>query len=355
METLCYSSEIKVVMNLNDRIAVMAQLGEYIQNGADELNGAVTQATLNNPWFTTDNINHALKALAENYLDKEALINWAIESRAGDTSPKNIGLILAGNIPMVGFHDLLSVFISGHKAKLKFSSKDDKLIPFLIDKIVMMNPGSAGYFERVEKMSGIDAIIATGSNSTGSYFEKYFGHLPHVIRKNRHAVAVLKNEVSRGDLEELGKDIFQYFGLGCRNVSKLYLEKGFDIQRFFDAMLPFGDIINHHKYKNNYDYNNALFLLNKEEFLTNNFLIVRESADISSRIASVHYEYFENDQLLSEVLNSSKEEIQCVVSNSAFESFDCVAFGQAQNPRLNQYADGVDTMKFLTGLYDQNK
>ena len=350
MEALCNPPEIKNVMKLNDRIALMSQLGSRLLEGSDGLNNAIIKATQYNPWFTKESIDHGLHALANNYLNFDALQEWTSQYRVEDSAGKKIGLILAGNIPMVGFHDILSVFLSGNVAKIKLSSKDEVLLKFIIDELNLIEPGIAPYFEIVDKLNNIDALIATGSNSTGSYFEKYFGHVPHIIRKNRHAVAIVKNDTSTDALSELGKDIFTYFGLGCRNVSKLYLEEGFDLQKIFDAILPYSSVIDHHKYKNNYDYNNALYLLNQEEFLTNNFLIVKESTDISSRIASLHYEYFDSEESLMKNLEVNKDLIQCVVSDEPIGQFSNITFGAAQFPRLDDYADGVDTMEFLTQL-----
>ncbi|NNE26965.1 MAG: acyl-CoA reductase [Saprospiraceae bacterium] len=339
-------------MQLQERIELMSKLGDLLSKGDDELDVTISKAALHNPWFTQASVRHAIDAVCKNFLEKEALKAWSDNYNISDKYKKNVGLILAGNIPMVGFHDLLSVFISGHVAKVKLSSKDEVMMQFIISQLKRLDARSNSYFEVVDRLNDIDAMIATGSNSTGNYFSKYFGHLPNIIRRNRHAVAVVPNSISKEALSNLGKDIFTYFGLGCRNVSKLYLEDGFEIQRFFDAIVSYGDVIYHNKYKNNYDYSNALYLLNQIEFLTNNFLIVRESRDITSRIASVHYEYFTDLNQLESDLVANKDAIQCVVSQRAIGNLNCVNYGEAQSPSLTQYADGVDIMQFLTELHD---
>ena len=233
-----------------------------------------------------------------------------------DLNSKTIGLILAGNIPLVGFHDVLSVFISGHRSQIKLSDKDKFLLPFLTNQLLRINPEYSSCFEYVNRLKDYDAIIATGSNTTGNYFEKYFRNVPHIIRKNRHGVAVICNDVKDEELVELGSDIFAYYGLGCRNVSKLYLENGFEIDRLFKAAATHEEVMKHNKYMNNYDYNNAMYLLNKEDFLTNDFLLLRESTDISSRIATVNYEYFQDTDSLIPELRNKQQEIQCVVSHN---------------------------------------
>ncbi|MCB0762940.1 MAG: acyl-CoA reductase, partial [Flavobacteriales bacterium] len=251
----------------------------------------------------------------------------------------------AGNIPLVGFHDVMCVLLSGHKAKLKFSSDDNKLFPLLLQVLVKLEPQFAGYMDTTDgKLEGFDAVLATGSNNTSRYFEHYFGHVPHIIRRNRHSAAVLTGSESDEELKALGHDIFDYFGLGCRSVSKLYLPNGYDFNTFFGAIFDFGDIVNHHKYANNYDYNKAVWLLNKEDLLDNGFVLLRKSTDMTSPTGSLHYEFYDSLDQVRTDLQARSEEIQCVVG----EGF--VPFGKSQSPRLNDYADGVDTMVWLAQL-----
>lgn len=337
-------------MTLDSRIELLGKLGDKLTASDDSLEAVVTKAVRENPWFTMDSVQKSFDAIASQYLDRDKLKTWVSQYQIPEEDYKRVALILAGNIPMVGIHDVISVFVSGNKALIKLSDKDKVLIPFLIDTMISLGPNARDYFEIVPKVSNFDAVIATGSNASGSYFERYFSDVPNIIRKNRNGVAVLYNSVSSNELQALGDDIFTHFGLGCRNVSKLYLEEGFELQRIFEAVLDHGDVISHHKYKNNYDYNNALFLLNNESFLTNNFLILKEETSVSSRIASLHYEYFKNEDELQDLIKSKETEIQCVVGHATIDGLDVIPFGQAQYPSITQYADGVDTLEFLSRI-----
>ena len=253
---------------------------------------------------------------------------------------------MAGNIPLVGFHDLLCVLITGNKALVKLSSNDQKLIPLLIDFLIDIEPSLKDkvIFTK-EKLDHYDAVIATGSNNTARYFEYYFGKKPNIIRKNRNSVAVLSGKESQEELTALGEDIFRYFGLGCRSVSKIYLPKEYNIDTFFKAMFPYNSIINHHKYANNYDYNKAVYLMSEFKILDNGFLILKEEESFGSPIASLFYEYYEDVSTLKEKLKDNKENLQCIVSSGFVE--DEISFGNTQKPMLNDYADGIDTIAFL--------
>lgn len=341
-----------MTMTIAQRIDSLIKLGDILKDDySPEIEVVIHNSSIENPWFTTDNIRLSLDAIANSYLDKEALNTFAKRYHLDDEIvSKRIGLVLAGNIPMVGFHDILCSYLLGHISVIKLSDKDKLLIPYLTGLLADINPDSSLYFEYVDKLSGYDAVIATGSDNTARLFEFYFREYPHIIRYNRNAVAILTGDESEEELTLLANDIFSYFGLGCRNVSKLYLPEGYPIGKLFEAFKPYQDIIYHNKYKNNYDYNVALYLLNKEPFLQNEFIVLREAKEIPSRIATVHYEYYTDLDVLSNQLHDNLDKIQCVVSNQALKSIEIVPIGQAQNPHLDTYADGVDTIQFLLSL-----
>lgn len=299
-----------------------------------------------NAWFTKDSIDSALYGIV--YMLKEkSLDDWiANYSSLQDEvlDPKRVGIVMAGNIPLVGFHDFLSVLVSGNKAICKMSSSDNRLWPIIIQILVELDPRFNDYIKIVDKLKDVDAVIATGSNNTSRYFEYYFAKYPHIIRKNRNAVAVLKGEESKEELENLAKDVFSYFGLGCRNVSKIYLPEGMDLNKVIGAFYDYGDIINHNKYANNFDYNKTIMLLDQEEILENGFLIFKQSDELVSPLATLYYDYYSNYDDLIEELEAKEDQIQCIVGR------DQIEFGKAQLPELWEYADGVDTMQFLIGL-----
>ncbi len=338
-------------MQLNERIIAFSKLGEVIVRSNEELEAQVGKARYMNPWFTNESIWDSLNAIRSNFLNRDNLESWLNDYKLTEiSSPKSVGLILAGNIPLVGFHDVLSVLITGHKALIKYSEKDTVLTSFLLNELVKIEPRFDKQIEVQERLKDFEIVIATGSNNTGKYFEKYFCKVPNVIRKNRNAVGVIYNDVNDTDLKEIGKDIFQYYGLGCRNVSKLYIEDSFKIDRLFESIYDYYEVINHNKYKNNYDYSNALFLLNSEKFLTNDFLILRPHTDIASRIATVHFEIFTDTNVLVNHLNENANNIQCVVSSKPINGVKTFDLGQAQSPSLSDYADGVDTISFLKNI-----
>ena len=251
---------------------------------------------------------------------------------------------------MVGFHDLLCTFIWGHQAVMKFSSKDDVLIPAVLEILTDLDPRIRDQFEKVDKLSGFDAVIATGGETASVHFEYYFSKYPHIIRSNRSSVALLQGNESKTDIEALGSDVFDYFGLGCRSISKVYIPEDFDTDRLFEGFYRFAGIENHNKYKNNYDYNCAIYLVSREPILTNGFIILRESRDIASRIACLHYERYDDLEYVAWDLDQQAEKIQCVVSQRDVPGWEVTGFGQSQKPSLGDYADNVDTMEFLAGL-----
>jgi hypothetical protein len=296
-----------------------------------------------NGWFTEKSVRNSLLAWSE-LLREENLISWT-SAYNFSTDPKRIGIIMAGNIPLVGFHDFLSVVISGNKAVVKLSSDDKNLLPAIVKILLIFNEGLG---ERIEisqgKIGEIDAVIATGSNNSMQYFNQYFGKYPHLFRKNRTSIAIIEGNESKAELESLGADIFTYFGLGCRNVSQVFIPKDYDINLIFEAIITHSEIVNHHKYANNYDYNKAIHLMNQEQILDNGFVLFKESDQLFSPLAMLFYHRYENQNELELYLHNNKENIQVVVGKSY------VPFGKAQTPELNDYADGVDTMKWLEEL-----
>ena len=301
----------------------------------------IIRAKVKNQWFSESNTKQAFLALST-MLKKEELINWLDQYSIKSRDTKTVAIIMAGNLPLVGFHDLMCVLFSGNKALIKLSSDDDVLLPPIVNFLNVLEPELKDMVSFVEgRMEGFDKVIATGSNNTSRYFESYFGKYPNIIRKNRSSVAILEGDESKEELEALGNDIFSYFGLGCRNVSKLYLPEGYDLDVFFKSIYSFGDIINHNKYANNYDYNKAVWLLNEDKILDNGFIILKESNEISAPTASLYYEYYSDSIQLERKLKEIEDQIQCVVSKNH------ISFGEAQNPSLNDYADRVDTMSFL--------
>jgi len=296
-----------------------------------------------NGWFTKENVKQSLKALGDR-LNETELENWTANYSFSNT-PKNIAVIMAGNIPLVGFHDFLSVLISGNNVVAKLSSDDKTLLPALAQHLITFVPELK---ERIKFSLGpigdVDAVIATGSDNSLKFFKEYFGKYPHIFRRNRTSIAVLSGEEEQLDVEQLGLDIFSYFGLGCRNVSHILIPEGFEMNRFFEGVFKYSDVINNNKYGNNYDYNKTVYLMNKHELLDNNFVLLRESDELFSPLAMIHYHYYKTQQDIDDYIKMHEENIQAVVGNNQ------LAFGAAQCPKLNDYADGVDVMKWLEEL-----
>ncbi len=338
-------------MNLEERIKAFSLLGEILRdnlkgnagNILPKLNAIIKNQVNINPWFTEENVRSAVSEIA-GQLTKETLTKWTgfYPMLKANYKPLNIGLIMAGNIPLVGFHDFLSVLISGNKVVAKTSSKDSQLIVFVSDLLISINPAFREKIEFTQStLSGFDAIIATGSNNSSRYFEQYFGKYPHIIRKNRNSVAILDGDETKEELEELGKDIFSYFGLGCRNVSKLYVPEGYDISLLTNNWKKYSSIITHSKYANNYDYNKAVFIVSKEKFHDSGYILLKEDNKLSSPVSVLNYEYFESQSAVKEQIDILAESIQCIVGKGD------IPFGKAQSPNLWEYADGIDTVEFL--------
>lgn len=301
-----------------------------------------------NSWFKREQLEFAFKSWSD-ALTNDNLTKWLSAYNLTEDKLKTIGLILAGNIPMVGFHDVLSVLISGKKALIKLSSNDELLIPVLLKYLSTVEPQFKDRYEITkDKLQNFDAVIATGSDNTARYFDYYFGKYPNIIRKNRNSVAVLNGSESKEDLIALGEDIFRYYGLGCRNVSKLFVPKDYNFDNFFEGMFAYKDIIDDDKYANNYDYNKAVFLMSNFNLLDNGFLTIKEDTSYTSPISSVFYEFYTDLNDVEERLKTDTDKIQCIVSNNLVAN--SLPFGSTQKPELWNYADNVDTMKFLLSL-----
>ncbi len=337
-------------MTKQDRIEALATWGERLAAGDEYLQAVMQRTAYHNPWFTLANQELALKAITEHFLNRENLIQWLDQYKLDGVREVKVSLVMAGNLPLVGFHDVLCVLAAGMKAVVKLSDKDPYLLPAVLRVLAQVAPELAARCEIVERLSEMQAVIATGSNNSARYFEAYFGKYPHIIRKNRHAVAVLDGEETPAELHALGIDVFRYFGLGCRNVSKLYVPKGYNFEPLLEALHEYRDIVLHTKYKNNFDYNFALFILNKVPYVANGCIMMIEEPGLSSAIATLHYDYYEDKSALETVLKTKEEEIQCIVASKPLGALSTIPFGKAQEPALWDYADGVDVMAFLQGL-----
>ncbi|HSU26950.1 MAG TPA: acyl-CoA reductase [Chitinophagaceae bacterium] len=332
-------------MNLPHRIDLMARLGAYIISSPPDWQMAREKAGYENGWFTPAFIDKAANHIAENWLHKNSLEKWIAPYTFPheQKDPRTVGIVMAGNIPLVGFHDMLAVFISGHRALIKTSSKDRVLITELIEKLKAFDPRVGEWIQVAEMLKGADAYIATGSNNSSRYFEHYFGKYPHIIRGNKTSVAVLTGNESIEELEQLADDVHLYFGLGCRNVTKIYLPPHFEFITLLDVFKKYHYIADHHKYKNNYDYNLAILLLNKKYYMTNGSILLVEEASPFSPISQLHYESFTDRESLMDSLDRDIR-LQCIVSKER------QPFGRSQCPALHDYADGVDTLAFLAKL-----
>ncbi|MEO6070544.1 MAG: acyl-CoA reductase [Chitinophagaceae bacterium] len=332
-------------MNLQHRLDLLVRLGHYMSEQSEEWLQAKETAFHKNNWFLPAFIDQAVSVIVSNYLQPKNLNEVAESYHLPFTNPapKKVGIVMAGNIPLVGFHDLLCTFLTGHYAVIKLSSKDDVLTEHLIQTMIKWNEETAPYFSISTLLKGCDAYIATGSNNTARYFEFYFQKYPHIIRKNRTSVALLRGDESPEELEKLAEDVHLYFGLGCRNVTKLYVPQGYDFIPLLDSFNKYSYLIDHHKYKNNYDYNLALHLLNKKYYMTNGTTLLIEEASLFSPISQVNYEYYEEEQNASEKLKNN-DAVQCIIGRNN------VPFGIAQYPCMTDFADGVDTLQFLLNL-----
>lgn len=353
------------MLTLEARVAALAQLGVVMKAigrgevwaghaiGLDEaeyvaLDTVVRRAHIQNGWATEENVRHAFKAWGE-ALHRRSIEAWIAaypELSSARGVQRTVGLILAGNIPLVGLHDVLCVWLSGHQARVKCSSQETELVPAVITVLDRFAPGTIEQvFFTTEKLGAVDALIATGSNNTARYFEHYFGHLPRIVRKSRVSLAVLDGTETEAELAALGEDVFRYFGLGCRNVSKVLVPQDFDLDRLFKAFFPLKDIVHHNKYANNYDYTRALWMLDRINFVENGFVLVKEDAALASPVATLFYERYDDIRTAETYIAAHREGIQCIVDHGGR-----IPFGRSQYPGLADYADGVDTLRFLLDL-----
>jgi len=337
-------------MTFQQRKEAFIQLGHFLQDAANNAHKAIVEAYLYNQWFTEESQRMALQAWAD-ALSEHKLNDWT--SKYDFEKPQNskiVAIIMAGNIPLVGLHDLICVLLSGHHTLVKLSS-DDKILPkFIVAALLQIEPAFADRITLLndEKLEKYDAVIATGSNNSNRYFEHYFSKVPNILRKNRNSIAVLTGHETDDEMKLLAKDIFTYFGLGCRNVSKLYIPKGFDMALFFENTKDYDLYLNHNKYANNLMYHKSIWLLNQDDFLENGLINLKEDKSFSSPLASVFYEYYNDISEIKAMLLERKDEIQCVVSKTDLGVN--IPFGKTQLPELWDYADNVDTIAFLLGL-----
>ncbi|MBK7129408.1 MAG: acyl-CoA reductase [Crocinitomicaceae bacterium] len=348
-------------MNLEEKIKLLSGLGNILDHLAEskpwpgfqvglskteyeEFEKLIERVHVHNGWFTKESVQTAFKGIAA-WLTEDALNAWTNQYLLQPQNPKRVAIVMAGNIPLVGFHDFLSVFLSGHISVIKLSSTDQHLFKAIMHYLGVMDERIKGLVEIKERFLGeFDAVIATGSDNSARYFESYFGKHPHIIRRNRTSVAVIDGSETKEELTELGKDIFTYFGMGCRNVSQLWMPTDFDLNRFFEAIYQFNPIIHHNKYANNYDYNKAVYLMNKANLLDNGFLLLKEDFNLNSPLGMIHYVRYQDSIDAEHFLADNKDRIQVIVGKNY------IPFGMSQKPGLTDYADGVDTMKFLAKL-----
>jgi len=338
-------------MNLNDRIELFSELGNILRDSlggkrtkySDQLNDLINTQHIKNPWFTPENVRMAAKAIADE-LTFENLTRWtglypAINQHF---KPVTVGIVMAGNIPLAGFHDFLSSLITGNNLIAKTSSKDPDLIVLISNILCDLNPGFKARIKYTgELLTDFDVVIATGSNNSSRYFEYYFGKYPNIIRKNRNSIAILDGKETDAELEALGSDIFSYFGLGCRNVSKIYIPSDYDLSMMTKNWGKFSGLVHHSKYANNYDFNKAIYLVNREKFTDTGFVLLKENQLLSSPVAVIYYEYYNSSEQIMKLVKDLKENVQCIVGRNY------INFGKAQSPDLWDYADGTDTIEFL--------
>lgn len=339
---------------VKQHITAFAELGDYLSQIDSKntlyspLMEIVHQSKHRNGWFTEENCLDALKNWGKT-LNENALNQWISPYDFAGNGNKNIGLILAGNIPLVGFHDVLSVLLCGHNATIKLSSTDPYLIPFLYKQLIFIDSIFEGRLQFTEnRLENFNAVIATGSNNAARYFDYYFAKVPNIIRKNRNGIAVLDGNETKEQLQGLANDIVQYYGLGCRSIAKVYLPRGYDINLIFGALYPYSNLMASAKYANNYDFNKAVFLMSEFDLLDNGFMLLRESDSFGSPVACLHYSYYDELASLQKTLKDQADNIQCI--SSALDIENAIPLGEAQSPSLWNYADGIDPINFLLGL-----
>lgn len=347
------------MMNLEDRLSAFDNLGRRLSQYLDlkqsspeaeslqDFLNVLRIAEQKNRWFIESNIEFALKTWAE-ILKYDNLKAWVNTYNFSESNLK-VGVVQAGNIPLVGFHDFLSVLISGYQFVGKLSSKDEVLPVFLSDLLCSIEPRFSEYISWETNLKSVDAIIATGSDNSARYFEYYFGNKPNLIRKNRSSWAIITGKETKEELALLGEDIFRYYGLGCRNLSKIFVPDHYNFASLFEAIEDYSWVYNNNKYANNYDYNQSVYLLNQIKFLQNGFLILKEDIQHHSPLSVIFYEYYSDINTVIQRVEDSKEDIQCVCDQNLVTNLS-IPFGDAQKPQLMDYADNVDTLKWLSQL-----
>jgi hypothetical protein len=331
-------------MNLSQRINLLEKLGEYLVSNDEELSSVKQKAYEKNKWFTEEFVNLSLQNISSEFLKQSKLEKWINHYHLDDNiNPQNVGIVMAGNIPLVGFHDFLCVFISGHQQSIKLSEKDSVLMAHLINKLIEWDKKVAGMVQVNDRLKNCDAYIATGSNNSSRYFKYYFGKYPSIIRGNKTSVAILSGNESEEELSLLSDDVHTYFGLGCRNVTKLYVPEGYDFVPVLNAFRKYNYFEDHTKYKNNYDYNLALLIMNNKKYMTNESIILLEDDNIFSPVSQLHYTFYRGKNVIPDDLIKN-ENLQCIVGN------EFTPFGKSQKPQLFDYADGTDVMEFLLAL-----
>lgn len=332
-------------MTLQVRITLLCQLGEYILSANAEWESTKERAYRENQWFIPEFIQQAVENIAHQMLNQRALEEWSAgySIPAENDRPKNIGIVMAGNIPLVGFHDFLSVFITGHHAVIKASSKDEVLIKHLIKKLYEWEITVQNQVSFAERLNNCDAYIATGSNNSSRYFDYYFGKYPNIIRKNRTSVAVLNGKETKEELEALADDAMLFFGLGCRNITQVFVPEDYDFIPLLNALKKYDYLMEYHKYKHNFDYHLALLIMGGKYYMNNDTVILTQYDSPFSPVSQIHYAHYSNKEQLNENLKQN-EQIQCIVGEGY------IPLGKAQCPSLTDYADGVDTLAFLMEL-----
>jgi hypothetical protein len=327
----------------------LSALRDILTQDSPERDRVISNAYAANPWFTPEFTRQAMQAIANEFLDEAKCADWLFRYPSPQAE-KSVAIIMAGNLPLVGFHDLFCTLASGHRAMVKLSEKDNLLLPWVTEQWTKQFPQLASRIIYAGRLESYDAVIATGSNNSSRYFEYYFRAYPHILRGNRNGVAVLTGEETMEDLQQLAFDVFLFFGFGCRNVSRIFLPTGYDMRIWTDAFASWKHLEDHNKYKNNLEYNFAIYIINSIPHINLGHLILKEDDAIASRIGCLHYSYYEDEVALHALLNDRREEIQCVLSLEEIPGWEHVRFGESQRPRLHQYADGVDTMQFLSSL-----
>jgi len=330
-------------MKLQNRIELLQQLKKYLNENDATWQDVKERASRNNGWFTPEFIDLALKNITEQFLNEDKLAAWVQHYHIDDTiSPVNVGVVMAGNIPLVGFHDFLSVFVSGHTQTIKLSSKDEVLLKQLVQKMYEWDTTAHDHISFAPMLKGCDAYIATGSNNSAVYIEQYFSKYPSIIRRNRTSAAIVKGNETAAELENLSDDIHQFFGLGCRNVTKIYVPQGYDFVPLLQSFHKYKYFADHNKFRNNYDYNLSLHIMNNRFYMTNDTTLLVENEQLFSPISQLHYSFYSDAAAVLQELQQNKD-VQCIVGKD-------IPFGQSQVPGLMDYADGVDTMQFLLTL-----